>query len=145
MPRPDEFSREGSAQLLYYVRRYSAKLLYEVELHETTDVAPMRERYVELLGDALRIEPAGEDFLADVDAGFYASSYLRAWAFEAQLQAFLREEFGSDWFRRREAGSLLRELWAEGQRLTADELLRELTSAEVELPSVEGRIGEGLR
>ena len=113
MPRPDEFSQEGSAQLLYYVRRYSAKLLYEVELHETTDVAPMRERYVELLGDALRIEPAGEDFLADVDAGFYASSYLRAWAFEAQLQAFLREEFGSDWFRRREAGSLLRELWAE--------------------------------
>ena len=145
MPRPDEFSQEGSALLLYYVRRYSAKLLYEVELHATADVAPMRERYVELLGNALRIEPAGEDFLADVDAGFYASSYLRAWAFEAQLQAFLREEFGSDWFRRREAGSLLRELWAEGQRLTADELLRELTGAEVELASVEDRIGEGLR
>ena len=144
MPRPDEFAREGSAQLLYFVRRYAAKLLYEVELHATADVAPMRERYVELLADALRIEPAGEDFLADVDAGFYASSYLRSWAFEAQLQTFLRQEFGSDWFRRREAGSLLRELWSLGQQPTADELLRDVTGADLELAAVVDRIREPL-
>jgi hypothetical protein len=31
---------------------------------------------------------------------------------------------------------LLRELWSEGQSMTADELLKELTSAEIELEAV---------
>jgi hypothetical protein len=77
-----------------------------------------------------------------VDAGFYSSSYLRAWAFESLLRSFLREEFGSAWFTRREAGSLLRELWTEGQKPTADELLDEVAGAELELSAVAERIGE---
>jgi hypothetical protein len=142
VPRPQEFSADGAAQLLYIVRRYAAKLLYEVELHAADDLEAMRPRYVELLADALHIEPSGTDFLADVDDGFYASSYLRSWALEAQLRSFLQEEFGHAWFARREAGSLLRELWAEGQRWTADELLRELTGAELELAAVVERVSE---
>jgi hypothetical protein len=39
-------------------------------------------------------------------------------------------------FTRRDAGSLVRELWSEGQRPTADEILKELTSAEIELEAV---------
>ena len=74
----------------------------------------MRPRYVELLGDALKIEPSPVDYLGDIDPSFYVSSYLRSWAFEAQLRSHLREEFGNAWFARREAGSLLRELWGEG-------------------------------
>ena len=70
--------------------------------------------------------------------------YLRAWAFEAQLRAYLRERFGNAWFSRREAGSLLRELWAEGQKPTADELLREVTGETLELAAVGDRIREAL-
>jgi hypothetical protein len=102
----------------------------------------MRGRYVERMQDALKIEVSDVVFLADVDAGFYSSSYLRAWAFESLLRSFLREEFGRAWFTRREAGSLLRELWAEGQRPTADELLGEVAGAELELSAVAERIGE---
>src|ERR1041384_3656004 len=80
-------------------------------------------RYAERMYDALKIEVSEVDFLADGDTGFYSSSYLRAWAFESLLRSFLREEFGRAWFTRREAGSLLRELWAEGQKTTADALL----------------------
>jgi len=145
VPRPDDFAAEGATTLLYFVRRYAGKLLYELELHSADDPAAMRGRYVELLGDALKIEPAAEDFLADVDEGFYASCYLRAWAFEAQLGAYLREELGTDWFRRREAGSLLRELWSLGQGPTADELLRDVTGADLELDAVTDRIRERLR
>ena len=83
----------------------------------------MRPRYVELLSDAIKVEPSDTDYLADIDDGFYASQYLRAWAFEAQLRAYLREKFGNAWFTRRDAGSLMRELWSEGQKPTADELL----------------------
>jgi hypothetical protein len=140
--RPYEFAAEGAAQLLWIVRRYSAKLLYELEFHTAEDLTALRPRYVELLTEATRVEPAAADYLADIDDGFYASEYLRAWAFESQVRAYLRERFGNAWFSRREAGSLLRELWAEGQKPTADELLREVTGEKLE--AVGDRIREAL-
>ena len=143
-PRPAEFASEGAAQLLFFVRRYSAKLLYELEFHATDDVASMRPRYVELLGDALKIEPSPTDYLGDIDSSFYVSSYIRSWAFEAQLRAHLREEFGNAWFARREAGSLLRELWGEGQRWPAEDFLRDITGSTLELESVADRVREHL-
>ena len=121
VPRPSEFVAESATGLLYLVRRYCAKVLYELELHAAEDPRPLQRRYVEILGDALKIEPSPTDYLGDVDAGFYSTEYVRAWAFEAALKRFFREKFGSTWFTRRDAGSLLRELWSEGQRPTADE------------------------
>ena len=94
--------------------------------------------------DALKVPQTDTDYLADVDAGFYASEYLRAWAFEAQLRSHLRETFGNAWFTRHEAGSLLRELWAEGQKHDADELLREVAGERIELEAVADRIREAL-
>ena len=43
-----------------------------------------------------------------------------------------------------ELGALLRELWSEGQRPTADELLQELTSAEIELEAVAEYVRDSL-
>jgi hypothetical protein len=143
--RPDQFAAESAATRLFFVRRYAAKLLYELELHRDGELDGLRRRYVELLGDATKIVPSDADFLADVDPGFYASCYIRSWAFESQMQAFLREEFGSTWFTKREAGSLLRELWSEGQRLTADELVRELTGSALDLEAIVERTREPLR
>ena len=135
-PKPEIFAAEGAVQLLFYVRRYCAKLLYEIEFHAAADVTTMRSRYVEMLGDALKVEPSATDYLADIDSGYYVTSYLRAWAFAAQMTSFMREEFGTDWFKRREAGSLLVELWALGQRPNADELLKDVTGAAVEMEAV---------
>ncbi len=135
-PRPERFAAEGAVQLLFFVRRYCAKLLYEIEFHAAADPTQMRSRYVEILGDALKVEPSPTDYLSDLDSSYYVTSYLRAWAFSAQMTTFMREEFGSDWFRRREAGSLLKELWELGQQPTADELLKDVTGAAVELEAV---------
>jgi hypothetical protein len=142
--RPAEFAVEGATELLYFVRRYSAKILYEVEFHEAADVTTMRNRYVELLSDALKIDVTPANYLADIDSGFYVSSYLRSWAFEAQLRAFLKEKFGSTWFTTRQAGSLLRELWGEGQKMRAEELLEEVTGATLEMEAVGDRVREFL-
>ena len=143
-PRPAQYAAEGAVQLLWLVRRYCAKLLYELEFHSSPDPLAMRPRYKELLSDALKIEYTETDYLADMDGGFYVSEYVRAWAFEAQLRNFLRETFGSAWFTRREAGSLLRELWSEGQRYNADELLKEVAGTGIELEAVADRIKEAL-
>jgi hypothetical protein len=143
-PRPSEYAAEGMMWLLFFVRRYSAKLLYELEFHGGGDLAAMPRRYVELLGNATKVEPSPANYLADIDAGFYVYSYLRSWAFEAQLRDHLRARFGTDWFASREAGSLLRELWEEGQRPTADELLREVSGSEIQMDAVADRVREAL-
>ena len=143
-PRPNEFAAEGATQLLWLLRRYCAKLLYELEFHQTEDLTTMRSRYVELLSDALKVSPSDTDYLADIDDSFYASQYLRAWAFEAQLRLYLRDAFGTSWFTRRDAGSLIRDLWSEGQKPTADEILKEVTGATLELEAAAERIREAV-
>jgi hypothetical protein len=143
--RPEDFAEESAVSLLYVVRRYAGKLLYELELHGDVEPESMRGRYVELLHDATKVEPSPTDFLADVDEGFYCTCYLRAWAFHTQIESYLRQELGRAWFTRPEAGSLLKELWAEGQRLTAAELLDQVAGARLELAAVGERIEEEVR
>jgi hypothetical protein len=141
---PAGLAADAAVQLLWIARRYSAKLLYELEFHAADDITTMRSRYVELLGSALKIEPSPTDYLADIDSGFYVSAYLRSWAFEAQLRDYLRERFGDEWFAKREAGSLLRELWSLGQSITAEELLKDVTGATLDMGSVDARAREPL-
>ena len=45
----------------------------------------------------------------------------------------------------RHVAALLRELWAEGQKPTADELLKEIAGAELEMSAVHDRVREALR
>jgi hypothetical protein len=141
-PKPREFAAEGATRMLYIVRRYCAKLLYELEFHAADDPRPLQPRYVELLSEALKVPPSPTDYLSDLDSGFYVSSYLRSWAFEAQLRDFLRSELGTDWFAKRDAGSLLQELWSLGQKPTAEELLKDVTGAELHMDAVGDRVRE---
>jgi hypothetical protein len=144
VPRVDELARDGAVSLLYFVRRYCAKLLYEIELFQVEDPTTVRVRYAELLSDALKLPVHRESYLDDVDGSFYVIGYLRSWAFEAQLRDFLRGEFGNEWFARREAGDLLRELWSLGQEPTADAMLKDVTGATLEMAAVGDRIRERL-
>jgi hypothetical protein len=144
VPNVAALGKDGAVSLLYFVRRYSAKLLYEIELFQAADPTTMRSRYAELLSDALKIPIHPESYLDDVDGSFYVIGYLRSWAFEAQLRDYLRGEFGNEWFARREAGDLLRELWSVGQEPTADALLKDVTGAKLEMASVGDRIRERL-
>jgi hypothetical protein len=130
----EEIASHARAVRLVYVRRYAAKLAYEMELHGGANGIGdgMAGRYSELLGHALGIEWASASFLSDVDPGFYCACYLRAWALETHLRAYLRSQFGEAWFDERAAGEVLRGLWREGQRLSAEELLGELTGQRLE-------------
>lgn len=127
----DAIAGYARAYRLVYLRRYCAKLSYELELHGGNGGGAgwdaLARRYSELLSGALRIEWPAQTFLADVDPGFYCACYLRAWALETHLRRHLREHFGPTWFDSGAAGDALRTLWREGQRLTPDELLEGLT------------------
>jgi hypothetical protein len=121
------------AARLVMLRRYSAKIAYEVELHGSgADLDAMPARYSELLGDRVGVPWPQESWLSDVDPGFYVACYLRAWALEVDWRVELRRRFGEDWFRSNEAGAWLRRVWSQGQRLEADRLLGEMTGASLD-------------
>ena len=128
--------RQARASKLIYLRRYCAKLGYELELQGERPVEGLDELYARRLSEATRVDWPTETWLSDVDAFFYAAAYLRAWALETHLRKVLRERFGARWFEEREAGELLRSLWSQGQRLPAEVLLGELTGADLEFSAL---------
>lgn len=139
---PEPVAAHARAQWLYYTRRFGAKLAYELELHGgDRPLDRLAETYAQRLTDAVRVPWPTQTFLEDVDPGFYAASYLRAWALETHLRALLRERFGPAWFDEPAAGELLRGLWSQGQRLPADELLGELTGAQLDFGAMLADLG----
>ena len=124
-----ELAAYARAHRLVYLRRYAAKLAYELELHGQPQAGEEHHarRYASLLGSALKVSWSPVTYLSDVDPGFYCACYLRAWALETHLRAYLHERHGPLWFESRAAGDELVELWREGQRKTPDELLQQLT------------------
>ena len=132
----DEVVRHAEAVKLVFIRRYAAKLTYELELQaELGSLDAMPGRYSELLSAAVHVDWPRKTWLADVDPYFYAARYLRAWALETHLRRALVERFGPGWFQDPGAGDLLRGLWRSGQRHDADELLAELDGAKLDLAS----------
>jgi hypothetical protein len=124
----DAAIEHARAARLVFLRRYSAKIAYEVELHGPgADLEEMPARYAELLGERVGVEWPAELWCSDVDGGFYVACYLRAWALEVEWRAELAERFGEGWFAHAEAGEWLRAIWTQGQRLDADALLAATT------------------
>ena len=102
----------------------------------------MRARYVEILQDATKIEPSGSTSSPTSTRGSTRSATCARGPSRRSSERHLREEFGTTWFARREAGSLLRELWNEGQRMDGDEILQEVVGVELDLAAVAERIEE---
>jgi hypothetical protein len=94
----------------------------------------------------MRVEWTPQSWLADVDGGFYVACYLRAWALDAHWRRALRSRFGESWFERRDAGEWLIELWRQGQRRDAEELLAEALGEELDFSLLATElVGQSLR
>jgi hypothetical protein len=119
-----KLAAHARASRLLYIRRYCAKLAFELELHGGSDASPaaLANAYAERLTDATGVTWPRQTWLTDLDPLLYSASYLRAWALEARLRETLRDRFGPAWFEHRDAGEWLKSLWRGGQRLDANEL-----------------------
>jgi hypothetical protein len=136
---PGPVVRQAHAVKLVMLRRYAAKIVYELDLHGAPpDPERMPARYAELLGSTTRVAWPRESWLADVDPAFYVACYLRAWALETAWRRELGERFGARWFESAEAGDWLRSLWRQGQRLDAAELLSEALGEELDFRVLAG-------
>jgi hypothetical protein len=108
-------------------RRYTAKLQYELGFWgRFREDGGTPGGYSELLTAATGLGYPAENFLADMDAGFYSADYLRAWIRSAQLRQHLVREVGEDWWRSPETGERLSRLWREGTKPTSEEIAARL-------------------
>lgn len=122
-----DFLRLQAFHRLYFVRRYCAKFLYELQLHSGS--ANPESLYAALQSRAIGHKEIPSDrkrYLADVDALYYSASYLRAWFLESQLNEKLTRDYGATWFENPQAGTFLRSLWANGDRYDGNELVNML-------------------
>jgi hypothetical protein len=133
---PTPVVEHARAAKLVFLRRYCAKIAYELELQGDREIDGLEDLYARRLSEAVHVDWPKAAWLSDVDAFFYVAAYLRAWALETHLRRELRERFGELWFEDPAAGAVLRELWSAGQRERADELLRGLTGAELDFSAL---------
>jgi hypothetical protein len=121
---PEPYLAFTRFQELYMLRRYCAKLCYELELHVADNPKGKARRYADTLTAAVGVRYWPADYLHDVDDGFYAAKYLRAWTFEAQVRHSLEERHGERWWDSPEGGAQLKEWWNLGQRYPVEGLLQ---------------------
>jgi hypothetical protein len=120
------YLRAAALEELHFLRRYTAKLIYEVQLYSgRIPWSSLPDLYVETLSAATSFRYSAADAFVDIDPRFYSARYLRAWQLGALLASSLVDHFDVDWYRNPRAGPwLIENLFAEGQRETADEVAR---------------------
>jgi len=133
LAQPADLLRFNAFHKLWFLRRYTAKLEYELILHEDGPTPRSADLYRDLLAAATLVDWPRELSLADLDPFLYAARYLRAWIFEAQLRELLRERFDEEWYRNDRTGPFLLALWQRGQRHPIEELARELGTGPLSL------------
>ena len=108
-------------------RRYAAKLRFELEFWSRFgEDRGSPDGYAEWLTEATGIRYRDDNYLADMDAGFYSADYLRAWIRSAQLRDYLIRELGPNWWRNAETGERLRALFSEGTRPSSEQMAARL-------------------
>ena len=122
----DEYIAFAKFHRLYFLRRYGAKLQYEVEYYEGGGGPELAENYVKWLSRGCGVPYPRARYLDDFDGGFYVLQYLQAWIWECQLRTYLKDEFGEAWFTNPQAGDFLRELWHDGQKYDVWEIAGKL-------------------
>ena len=138
-----KLAHEFGVHELYLARRYAAKLIYELSLHNG-DFSGVGAEYAERLTAATLFTYTEHDHLSDVDPGLYCARYLRAWQLEALLSTTLTEQFDSDWFRNPRAGAFVKDLMSFGQSQPAHELAATVAGMPLSFEPLQKRIESAL-
>lgn len=129
--RISSYLRLAGFEELHYLRRYCAKLIYEVEAYSRNgEWRDLPDLYVDTLTKATTFQYHRADAFVDFDPRYYSARYLRAWQLQSLINESLVSTFNIDWFRNPAAGPwLTRELFSEGQRETAEEVAARVSPA----------------
>src|SRR3972149_6707292 len=143
--RAGEFVYFSNLVKLWFCRRYAGKLKYELILHDGAPLNGKDSIYKEILSAVNLMEYTGENYLRDVDNGFYCTNYIRAWIFQSQLKEYMYRKFGYKWYKKREAGLFLKELWSYGQKYSISEILSQLGFEKMDIDYLISSLIDGIK
>ncbi len=121
--RLNDHVSSAAAWDLYLLRRHAGQLLFTVARWKGEQAS-----YSEIMARALGVpfEEADRDHFLLLDRTLPSATWLEAAVLQQQLRAQLKQRFGPTWWEKKEAGDLLRSLWARGTAPDAEELARAL-------------------
>lgn len=99
---------------LMLTRILSAKLIYEIGFYQGQD--NKAETYKEIMEIATHSKASKHDYLFDIEPHLSSADSFKASIIEPQLRAYLIENFDEQWWRVKEAGEFLVEIWRTGGR-----------------------------
>ena len=108
------------------MRQLAGLFLYQLGLHRGGLPAVHRASYAGMVGLLTGVRVPEELYLADVDDGLYAGTYLRATMLAGALDESLARRHGIDWWREPTAGNELRSLFARGTEWNAEQVVAHL-------------------
>lgn len=136
------FVRSAAFDELHFLRRFCAKLLYEVQLYGNPSAwETLPELYAELLTRATSYRYSPAYAFIDVDPRYYAARYLRARQLQAVIRETLLEQFGAAWWNQTASGEwMIEELFARGQGERAQELAARVAGRDLDFTSLIQRL-----
>ena len=119
------FCRDKLIKTLGVIRRYMGKFLFELAFFSNgaSDGGALYSKWLHR-ATGFVYDPDGA--YMDLEEEFYSLDYVRAWVGEAALRAYLRDNFGEDWFQQKAAGDFLTGLWLMGEKISLDNVLTDL-------------------
>ncbi len=129
---------------LYQVRSQIGRLSYETRLYSEGGLEEAAGAYAEIMRRCTGIAHEPESCLEEAGSAMGAAAYLRGWMASAMLAEHLRSRFGREWFRRKQAGAFLKELWETGGLYRVEELCREIGLGDIDVQVLLDELRGGL-
>jgi hypothetical protein len=116
---------------VYLIRKYIAKFFYEMEFIKNPLSEKNFNNYKKIMGDILSINETNfsdDDlsYIIDLEPWFYEIQYLKGWMFASVFQDFLVKKYTVKWWKSREAGKIMVDLWKIGQRPTINSIINDM-------------------
>jgi len=118
-------SRAHALKLFILTRRYTAKLVIEMENFRLGQLKKGQFLYSEVMERETGFYYDPETYLFDLMPDFYSLDYFNAFMGAACFWEYLNDAIGKDWILNPETGSILRRWWHDGNRLDLTAFLQE--------------------
>ena len=143
-----KFVRRVAIRRLFTLRHYAGRVLFEVKWHSGQLKEPPAEAWRKEMSRAFGFPLTADDakrYLVDSDDFFGSADYLRAWLLSAQIERYLEAYYGNRWWESSKAGVFLRDLWADGNHPTADEVAKRVGVSGVATTALLERLASRLK
>jgi hypothetical protein len=125
-------SRAHALKWLTLIRRYSAKLIIEVENFHFHRLREGKSLYSEIMERETGFYYDPETYLFDLMPDFYSLDYFEAFLGSACLWEYLNENIGDDWILNPETGIILNNWWRKGNIFNLSEFLQNILNRPLE-------------